>query len=153
MRLEEGKMGDTNVNIREMSEEDVEGILDIERQIKGQHGSVTFAPAPDSCIGGEVENSIVVEDSGRIVGFLLARTVRSPIELSDVAWIEFIGILPEYQHRGIGKIMVEAWKDRCKQKGIVKIHIMINWRDWWMQSFFESLGFSRGELVDFQAEL
>jgi N-acetylglutamate synthase-like GNAT family acetyltransferase len=146
-------MGDSAINIREMSEEDVEGILEIERQTKEQYRSVTYAPVPDSCIGGEVDNSIVVEDNGRIIGFVLARTVRSPVELKDVAWIELIGILPEYQRRGIGKRMVEAWKERCRQKGINKVHIMINWRDWWMQSFFESRGFSRGDLVDFQAEL
>ena len=118
-----------------------------------QHRSVTYAPVPDSCIGGEVDSSVVVEDNGRIVGFVLARTVRSPVELKDIAWIELIGILPEYQRRGIGRKMVEAWKNRCRHKGIHKVHIMINWRDWWMQSFFESMGFSRGDLVDFQAEL
>lgn len=141
------------VNIREMSVEDVEGILDIEREVRGSNRAVTYAPVPDSCIGGEVDNSIVAEENGRIVGFVLGRVVRSPVELSDIAWIELIGVLPGYHRRGIGKRMVEAWKDRCRQKGIRKVHIMINWRDWWMLSFFESLGFSRGDLVDFLAEL
>ncbi len=141
------------VNIREMSVEDVEGILDIEREVRGSNRSVTYAPVPDSCIGGEVDSSIVAEENGRIVGFVLGRVVRSPVELSDIAWIELIGVLPGYHRRGIGKRMVEAWKDRCRQKGIKKVHIMINWRDWWMLSFFESLGFSRGDLVDFLAEL
>ena len=141
------------ISIRGMSEEDLEGILYIEREARGSNRAATYAPVPDSCIGGEVDNSIVAEDDGRIVGFVLGRIVRSPVELSDVAWIELIGILPGYQRRGIGRRMVEAWKDRCSHKGIKKVHIMINWRDWWMLSFFESLGFSRGDLVDFQAEL
>lgn len=141
------------INIREMSAEDLEGILDIERESRGSSRAATYAPVPDSCIGGEVDNSIVAEDGGRIVGFVLGRVVHSPIELGDVAWIELIGISPGYQRRGIGRRMVEAWKDRCSQKGIKKVHIMINWRDWWMLSFFESLGFSRGDLVDFQAEI
>ena len=146
-------MADTSIDIREMSEEDVEGILDIEREVKEGNRAVTYAPVPDSCVGGEISNSVVAEENGRIIGFVLGRIVRSPVELSDVAWIELIGIHPEYQSRGIGKRMVEVWKDRCRAKGIKKVHIMINWRDWWIQSFFESLGFSRGDLVDFQAEL
>lgn len=141
------------INIREMSAEDLEGILDIERESRGSSRAATYAPVPDSCIGGEVDNSIVAEDDGRIVGFVLGRVVRSPIELGDVAWIELIGVSPGYQRRGIGRRMVEAWKDHCSRKGIKKVHIMINWRDWWMLSFFESMGFSRGDLVDFQAEL
>ncbi|UCC60291.1 MAG: GNAT family N-acetyltransferase, partial [Dehalococcoidia bacterium] len=101
-------MADTSINIREMSEEDVEGILDIEREVKEDNRAVTYAPVPDSCVGGEIGNSVVAEENGRIIGFVLGRIVRSPVELSDVAWIELIGIHPEYQKRGIGKRMVEA---------------------------------------------
>ena len=141
------------VTVRAMSEEDVEGILEIERRVRENYRAATYAPVPDSCIGGEIDNSVVAEDGGRIVAFVLARIVRSPAELTNVAWIELIGILPEYQRRGIGKRMMDFWKDQCSRKGIHKVHIMINWRDWWMQSFFESQGFIRGELVDFQADL
>ncbi len=146
-------MGDDTIIIREMNEEDVEGILEIERASKGRHRATTYAPVPDSSIGGEIDNSMVAEDAGRVIGFVLARAVRSPAELGEVAWIEFIGIHPDRQGQGIGTKLVEAWRDRCKQKGIKKVHMMLNWRDWWLQSFFESLGFSRGELVDFQADL
>ena len=146
-------MGDDTIIIREMNEEDVEGILEIERASKGRHRATTYAPVPDSSIGGEIDNSMVAEDAGHVIGFVLARAVRSPSELGEVAWIEFIGIHPDRQGQGIGTKLVEAWRDRCRQKGIKKVHMMLNWRDWWLQSFFESLGFSRGELVDFQADL
>jgi ribosomal protein S18 acetylase RimI-like enzyme len=146
-------MGDQTMTIREMNEEDVEGVLEIERVSKGRHRAPTYAPAPDSSIGGEVENSVVAEDAGRIVGFVLARVVREPALPSNVAWIEFIGIHPDYQGQGLGKRLVEAWRDQCGRKGVKKAHIMLSWRDWWMQSFFESLGFYRGELVDFQADV
>jgi len=143
----------TRVNIREMSVEDVEGILAIERKVTGSNRAVTYAPVPDSCIGGEVDNSMVAEVDDQIVGFVLGRIARSPTALLDVAWIELIGILPEYQRQGIGIRLVEAWKEHCRQKGIKKVHVMINWRDWLMLSFVESLGFSRGDLTDFQLEL
>ncbi len=146
-------MADDNVVFREMSPEDVEGILEIERASTGRHRAPTYAPVPDSTIGGEVDYSVVGEDGGRIIGFVLARVVRSSAELSDVAWIEFIGIHPDCQGRGIGRRLLEAWKDQCGRRGITKVHIMLSWRDWWLQSFFESLGFHRGELVDFQADL
>ena len=143
----------TGVNIREMSVEDVEGILDIEKRVTGSNRAPTYAPVPDSCIGGEVENSLVAELDDRIVGFLLGRIARSPTALLDVAWIELIGVLPEHHRKSIGTRLVEAWRERCRQKGIKKVHVMISWRDWLMLSFFESLGFTRGELTDFQLEL
>ena len=84
---------------------------------------------------------------------MLGRVARSPIQLLDVAWIELIGVLPEYNRQGIGRKVVDAWKEHCRQRGIKKVHVMISWRDWLMLSFFESLGFTRGELTDFEAEL
>lgn len=143
----------SRIKIREMKVEDLEGVLDIERETKGDSRAATYAPVPDSCIGGEMDASIVAEVGDKIVGFVLGRVVRSPTELRSVVWIELIGILPEYQHKGVGRKMVEAWKERCRKKGINKVHVMVNWRDWWMLSFFQSLGFSRGELTDLQAEL
>jgi len=143
----------SKVKIREMRVEDLEGVLAIERETKGGSRAVTYAPVPDSCIGGEMGSSVVAEVGDKIVGFVLGRVVGSPTELRDVAWIELIGILPEYQHKGIGRKMAEAWKERCSKKGIKKVHVMVNWRDWWMLAFFESLGFCRGELTDLQAEL
>lgn len=143
----------SRVKIREMRVEDLEGVLAIERETKDDSRAVTFAPVPDSCIGGEVNASVVAETGDKIVGFVLGRVVGSPTELSNVAWVELIGILPGYQRKGIGRKMVEVWKERCRRKGIKKVHVMVNWRDWWMLSFFESLGFSRGELTDLQAEL
>ena len=143
----------SRLKIREMKVEDLEGVLDIERETKGDSRAATYAPVPDSCIGGEMDASIVAEVGDKIVGFVLGRVVRSPTELRSVVWIELIGISPEYQHKGVGRKMVEAWKERCRKKGINKVHVMVNWRDWWMLSFFQSLGFSRGELTDLQAEL
>ena len=143
----------SRVKIREMRAEDLEGVLDIERETKGVSRAATYAPVPDSCIGGEMDSSVVAEVGDKIVGFVLGRVVGSPTELRNVAWIELIGILPEYQHKGIGGKMIEAWKERCRKRGIKKVHVMVNWRDWWMLSFFESLGFCRGELTDLQAEL
>jgi N-acetylglutamate synthase-like GNAT family acetyltransferase len=136
-----------------MSGEDVEGVLAIERKVTGPNRAPTYAPVPDSCIGGEVDNSVVAEIDGEIIGFVLGRIARSPIKLLDVAWIELIGVLPEYNRQGIGRKLVDTWKEHCRQKGIKKVHVMISWRDWLMLSFFESLGFTRGELTDFEAEL
>lgn len=141
------------VIIREMRPEDLEGVLEIERVTKGDKRAVTYAPVPDSCIGGEVGSSVVAEAQDKIVGFVLGRVVNSPTQLRNVAWIELVGVHPDYQRQGIGRKMLEAWKERCRKKGIKRVHIMLNWRDWKLLSFFESLGFSRGDLTDFQAEL
>ncbi len=148
-----GESTKADVTIRPMSGEDLEGVLAIERKVSGPNRAITYAPVPDSCIGGEVDSSLIAESNGQVVGFILGRIARSPVQLLDVAWVELIGVLPEYARQGIGRKLVEAWKEHCRQKDIKKVHVMLNWRDWQMLSFFESTGFTRGDLTDFQAEL
>ncbi|MEE8470884.1 MAG: GNAT family N-acetyltransferase [Dehalococcoidia bacterium] len=147
------KQLNVEVNIRQMSMEDVEDILSIEKKIAGKDRALTYAPVPDSCIGGEIDSSFVAEVDGRVAGFVLGRIARSPTTLLDIAWIELIGVLPEYNRQGVGKMLVESWRERCRQRGIKKVHVMVNWRDWLMLSFFESLGFTRGELTNLVYEL
>ena len=96
----------SKVKIREMKVEDLEGVLAIERETREDSRAVTYAPVPDSCIGGEMDASVEAEVGDKIVGFVLGRVVGSPTELRNVAWVELIGILPEYQHKGIGRRMV-----------------------------------------------
>jgi len=143
----------SNIIIREMMADDVEGILDIERNVQGENRAITYAPVPDSCIGGEVEHSIVAEVDDKIVGFILGRVARSPIQLRDIAWIELIGILPDYQKKGIGPQLIESWKDLCRGKGITKVHVMLSKRDQFMQLFFKSVGFTQGSLIDYESHI
>lgn len=141
------------VKIRLMSAEDVEEILDIERRVQDDKRALTYAPVPDSCIGGEVENSLVAEFNKHIVGFILGRIARSPIQLRDIAWIELLGLLPQYQRQGIGMQLLSAWKDHCRNKGISKVHIMLDSRDDIMQPFFKKVGFSQGNLINYESEI
>ncbi|MBE0480293.1 MAG: GNAT family N-acetyltransferase [Dehalococcoidia bacterium] len=144
---------ESRVRVRGMTEEDVESVLEIERRVRGSNRAVTYAPAPESSIGGEIEHSVVAEENGRVVGFILGRKVHSPAEAGEIAWIDFVGLLPDYQHKGIGRRMAEGWKELCRQKGIKKAHIMISRRDSWLQAFFESAGFSQGDLIDYETEI
>ena len=137
------------VNIRGIMEEDIEGVLAIDRKITGSKRAMTYATTPSSYVGGELEASVVAEASGQIVGFLLGRITDSPYGVADAAWLQLIGIDPGYQRQGIGSRLVQAFTERCRQKGVRSVHIMVSWHDWWLLSFLRSLGFARGEMAEF----
>lgn len=142
---------DKGVTIRPMKEEDVNDLLSINDRI--QDRAITYDPVPDSCIGGDIKASIVAERDGEVVGFVLGRIAPSQFELDDVAWVEMIGILPPYRGKGLGAQLVESWKKHCQEKGISKVYVMVNQRDTRLQKLFESHGFSRGELVNYGANI
>jgi len=136
------------INIRELTDEDMEAALAIDKKINGKERAMTYKDPMNFYLGGELSMSFVAEVDGKIVGFAVAR-LRDP----DTGWLQAVGIDPEYRHQGIGAKLVEAVVARCRSKGAKTVHTVASWRDWWMLSFLNSVGFSRGEMVDLQKTL
>jgi len=138
-----------DMKIREMTEDDIEGVLSIDRKITGSRRAVTYASVPSSYVGGELDVSVVADADGQIVGFLLGRITDSPYGLADTGWLELIGVDTTCQRERIGTKLVQAFTERCRQKGVRSVRIMISWHDWWLLSFLRSLGFARGDMAEF----
>jgi N-acetylglutamate synthase-like GNAT family acetyltransferase len=136
------------INIREATEEDIDAMLVVDKKIVGKERAITYRDPISFYLGGELGMSFVAEADGKIVGFALGR-LRDP----NTGWLQAIAIDPEYHHKGIGTKLVEAVVARCRSKGAKTVHTVVSWRDWWMLSFLNSLGFSRGEMVDLQRTL
>jgi len=139
----------SGVNIREMTEEDIESVLAIDRKITGSSRATTYASTPSSYVGGELDVSVVAVASGEIVGFLFGRITDSPYGQADTASLELIGVDPEYQRQSIGSGLVRCFSEHCQQKGVRSVHVMVSWHDWWLLSFLRSMGFARGEMAEF----
>lgn len=137
------------VDIRDLREEDIDAVLAIDQKVTGSDRAITYATSPSSDIAGEVDVSVVAEVSGNVVGFLLGQLADSRYELADRAWLQLIGIDPDYQRLGIGSRMMQAFLERCRRKKVQSVRIMISGNDWWMLSFVGSLGFTRAERVEY----
>ncbi|MDO8687061.1 MAG: N-acetyltransferase [Dehalococcoidales bacterium] len=137
------------VNIREMKEEDIEGVLAIDRNITGSDRVLTYATDAESEMGGELGVSMVAEAGGEIVGFLLGQITDSFYRVGDTAWVRLIGVDSRYQRQGIGDRLLQGFTERCRQKGAESVHIMVRWHDWTLLSVLRSLGFDRGERTEF----
>jgi ribosomal protein S18 acetylase RimI-like enzyme len=143
-------MGQTlEVNIRSITEEDIEGVLAVDRKITGRDRAVTYSTVPNSYVGGEMDVSVVAEAGGEIVGFLLGRISDSPCGLADAASLQLFGVDPACRRQGIATRLVEAFTDRCRERGVRSIHVLVSWHDWWLLSFLGSMGFARGEMAEF----
>lgn len=135
--------------IRDLREEDIDAVLAIDQKVTGEDRAVTYATSPTSYIAGELDVSVVAEVSGQVIGFLLGELADSRYETADTAWLQLIGIDPDYQRLGIGSRMMQAFLERCRQNKVQSVRIMISANDWWMLSFVGSLGFARAERVEY----
>lgn len=137
-----------DIKIREMTDEDIDAVLAMDRKIVGEERAITYRDPLSFYIGAELSISFAAEAEGKVIGFALGR-LRDP----DTGWIQTVAVEPEYRHQGIATKLVEALVARCRSQGAKRVHTVVSWRDWGMLSFLRSLGFTRGEMVDLQRSL
>ncbi len=136
------------ITIREMTDDDLDDILALDKKIVGEERSVTYRDPIDVYLGGEYAMSFVAEADGNIVGFVLGRLWDA-----DTGWLQSVAIDPEYRRKGIGNKLVGALIARSRSKGAKTVHTVASWRDWSLLSFLSTMEFARGEMVELQRTL
>ena len=141
------------VSIKLMTDEDIDGVLAIDRKLRGAKRAISFADPIDDYVGGEVGVSCVARAESRVVGVILGRLVTMPNEGIKVAWIQILGIDPDLQGQGIGTKLVKAFETQASKKGAERIHLLTMPSDKTLKPFFESVGYSAGKFIQLQKKL
>ncbi len=142
--------GTDAIKVRRMTRDDLKGIQDIDKRIIGKERAASWPQKvtrylemyyPPLCH--------VAETGGKVVGFILGDIRGWEYALPPSGWIDIMGVDPAYQGRGIGRKLVEAFVEECRQKKM-KAHIMVRGGDERLQKFLRSAGFQRGQLVELE---
>lgn len=141
-------MIDHQFTVREATESDLPGVLHVYAQPELDNGNVLpldeirsrwhrFATYPNYKL-------YIAEIGGRVVGtfaLLIMDNLAHGGRPSGI--VEDVGVLPEYQGKGIGKRMMEFARDVCSQSGCYKLMLSSNLRRSGSHIFYESLGFHK----------
>jgi ribosomal protein S18 acetylase RimI-like enzyme len=92
--------------------------------------------------------SFVAEVDKRVVGFIIGVVMGAEYALPLSGWINIIGVDPEYEGRGVGGMLLDAFVEACQRRGI-KARLMVRQKDERLKKMLLSLGFQQGDLVDF----
>jgi ribosomal protein S18 acetylase RimI-like enzyme len=87
------------------------------------------------------EMFLVYEMAGRIVG-----TVMVGYE-GHRGWINYLGVLPEYQGQGLGRELMDRAETMLIERGCAKINLQIRATDTRVIQFYEGIGFKVDEVV------
>ena len=142
--------GRAEVKIRYMTEADLERIKDIDQALVGPDRALSWPlmAEADWWVNRPTLN-FVAEISDKVVGFLLG-DIRGAEYGTDISgWIDMMGVAPEYQGRGIGRRLVEAFCEECQGSG-VKVRVVIREDDDRLIAFWTAVGFRRGNLVSYE---
>jgi len=142
--------GKEEINIRRMTEGDLQGIKDIDRALVGPERALSW-PLEVEAEWWVYRPSLnfVAEVDGEVVGFLLGDIRGAEYRTDMSGWIDMIGVAPENQHKGIGQRLVEAFCEEC-WRNEVKARVIIREDDQHLIGFWTSVGFQRGNLVSYE---
>ena len=138
--------------VRRMTDEDISLVKAIDESLTGSERALSWE------VGAEIEVAVyrpalsfVAEADGEIVGFILGDIRGAEYGKDLTGWIDMVGVNPRCQRMGVGQRLVGKFCEVCQQNG-VSSEVVIRDGDELLKGFFTSLGFRRGDMVNYVKE-
>ena len=98
--------------------------------------------------------ALVAELDGKMIGFIIGGASRWEYGVPEnIGWIDTIGVDPDYQRKGIAKILFTEMTNKLKKLGVDTIITFVKRRDPILLNFFNSLGFQKGDMINLELDI
>jgi ribosomal protein S18 acetylase RimI-like enzyme len=124
--------------VRMMKQEDMPAVVEIDSMAHD-------TPRPEYLQSKLVTGiSMVAEMDTKIVGFVTGAMNRGEFGIPEnIATIDTVGVHPEFQNAGVGRVLIEEFVTHTKQAGAQRIRTLVDWsRQWDIMGYFRSSGFT-----------
>jgi len=99
-------------------------------------------------------SALVAELDGKVIGFIIGGASRWEYGVPEnIGWIDTIGVDPDYQRKGIAKILFTEMTNNLKKVGVDTIITFVKRRDPILLNFFNSLGFQKGDMINLELDI
>lgn len=150
-------MTEKTIKIRLMEDNDLDAVVQIDEKIMNtsrlEYYQLKFERLFKS--NDYLPTSFVAEeDNGSVVGFLMGELYMGEFGIfQEVASLDTIGVDPAYQHKGIGKKLMNEFIDHLRQIGVNKINTLVNWNDSKLIQFFSANQFSPSKTINLERSI
>lgn len=144
------------VSIRPIQESDLKRLTEIVWQITGEKGKGMYweEGLEELMKRGERENMLVAEMGGQAVGFIIGEVRTQEFGVREgIGWIKMLGIDPEWQGRGYGKLLGEALIKNFQIRGVKRVRTQVQWDAGDLIAYFRDLAFERSRFIVLEREL
>lgn len=129
---------DHTITIRLMEERDLDAIMEVERQC-------FTLPWSREAFYNELHQNrfahyLILEEDNKVIGYCGAWLVV------DEAHITNIAVLPAYQGRGLGKVLLSSMIKECMLQAIKRMTLEVRESNLVAQSLYKKLGFVEGAI-------
>jgi ribosomal protein S18 acetylase RimI-like enzyme len=95
--------------------------------------------------------SLVAEEDGTVVGFVMGELFMGEYGIFEKeASLDTIGVDPGYQHKGIGKQLIDEFLDHLGEIGVKKVNTLVDWDDSGLMQFFRANRFSPSKTINLE---
>lgn len=140
--------------IRTMVPSDLERVVEIDIKVLGKSRPEYWEMKLELVGKRSQISSTVAELNGKVIGFIIGGASRWEYGVPEnIGWIDTIGVDPDYQRKGIAKILFMEMTNNLKKVGVDTITTFVNRRDPILLNFFNSLGFQKGDMINLELDI
>ncbi|HPU29939.1 MAG TPA: GNAT family N-acetyltransferase [Syntrophorhabdaceae bacterium] len=150
-------MGEVKINIRFLRADDFDAIVKIDNKVLGLYRPEYYKLKFEKLVQSKdyVPTSLVAEtENGMVVGFIMGELYIGEFGISqEKATLDTIGVDPDYQRRGIGKLLINEYLAHLKKLGVEKVNTLVDWDDAKLIHFFSANKFSPSKVINLERTL
>ncbi len=141
---DERRLPPKRVRFTKLQEAQVADLVRLEHATAGMYHEIGFdaAEVPPRAANDITDlphrHSVIVAEADHVVAGYAAWRDEAP----GVAYIEELGVGPDYQRFGIGKALIEKIREEAREYRITEIVLRMWERATWADGFYEKLGFA-----------
>ena len=140
--------------IRTMVRSDLDRIVEIDIKVLGKPRPDYWDMKLELMEKRSQVSSLVAELDGKVIGFIIGDESRWEYGVpKNIGWIDTIGVDPDYQRKGIAKILFTEMTNNLKKVGVDTIITFVTRRDWILLKFFNSMGFQKGDMINLELDI
>jgi ribosomal protein S18 acetylase RimI-like enzyme len=145
------------IKVRLMKAEDLEAVVRIDQKVlkasRPEYYKLRFEKLFQS--NDYLPASLVADDAdGTVVGFIMGELFIGEYGISrERATLDTIGVDPNYQHMGIGKMLINEFMDHLRTLGVQKLNTLVDWNDSRLIQFFSANQFSLSKTINLDRSL
>ncbi len=140
--------------IRTMVPSDLDRIVEIDIKVLGKPRPEYWEMKFELGEKRSQVSSLVAELDGKMIGFIIGGASRWEYGVPEnIGWIDTIGVDPDYQRKGIAKILFTEMTNNLKKVGVDTMYTFVTRRDWKLLKFFNSIGFQKGDMINLEFDI
>lgn len=141
------------VKLRVLTMKDLDSITQIDYDLLGTKRREYWETRLESSETSGVP-SLAAEVNDKVIGFILGSASGWEYGIPEnVAWIDTLGVVKEYQKRGIARLLFKEMLSMFRKVGVDTVYVFVNWKDWDLLQFFEKMGFKRGDMINLELKI